>query len=99
MADVYIKLDQLRSVQTDLDSIIEEFSNATDRSEALEESIGDPFGRAELREHAQDFEERWDVKREKLKEELTGVRDHVQAVVETVEEADAEAAIALEPEE
>lgn len=99
MADFYISFEQLREVRRQLDSIIDEFDAATSNSEALEAAIGDPFGRSELRNKAQDFEERWDNKRDELKESLEGVRDHVQGVVENVADADAEMAIALTPEE
>ncbi len=99
MADVYIKLDQLTEVKTQLDAIITEFDKATGRADALEDAIGDPFGRNELREKAEDFEDRWDNKRDELKEGLQGVRDHVKGVIDGVEDWDAETAIQLEGEE
>lgn len=95
MADVYIDLEQLNEVTTQLDAIIAEFENATSNSEALEAAIGNPFGRSDLRDEARDFEERWDNKRGDLKEGLTGVRDHVQGVIDGVEQWDSETAIAL----
>lgn len=97
--DIYIKLSQLETVKTELDAIITEFENATSNSEKLEEAIGNPYDRGELREKAQDFEERWDDKRTQLKDGLEGVRDHVKGVIEKVEEWDKETAIGLEPEE
>lgn len=95
MADVYISLDELTEVATQLDAIITEFENAVSNSEALESAIGDPFGRSALRDKARDFEERWDNKRDELREGLQGVRDHVQGVIDGVEKWDAETAIAL----
>ncbi|QYJ05592.1 hypothetical protein KUV85_07920 [Nocardioides panacisoli] len=95
MTDVYIALDQLNEVKTQLDAIITEFENATANSEALEAAIGNPFGESSLRDKARDFEERWDDKRNDLKEGLAGVRDHVQGVIEGVEQWDSETAIAL----
>ena len=95
MEDIYISLSDLRTVDNQLQSIIDEFKNAVDRSEALEGSIGDPFGRGELREKAEDFEERWDNKREQLREGLEEVRKHVDGVVKAVEKWDRATAIEL----
>lgn len=95
MADVYIKLDELETVVTQLESIINEFDNAQKNSEALEAAIGKPFGRGELRDKAENFESRWDDKRGELKDALTDVKDHVKGVVETVQDWDAGTAIAL----
>lgn len=99
MADVYISMGKLERTSSQLNSIVEEFENAVSSSEELESAIGQPFGRTELREKAQDFEERWDVKRDQLKDGLQDVQDHVEAIIESVTEFDIEAAIALETEE
>ena len=95
MADVYIKLEQLETVVSELASIIDEFENATSRSEELEAAIGDPFGESKLREEAQEFEERWDDKRNQLKDGLEGVKDHVKGILDGIEEWDAETAKAF----
>jgi len=97
--DIYISLDELNEVTSNLDAIITEFEHATSNSEALESDIGNPFGEGKLRDEAQEFEERWDDKRNDLKESLKGVRDHVKAVVEGVQQWDAETAISLEGKE
>ena len=99
MADIYITLDTLRTTSTQLKEIVDEFENAVSSSEALESDIGRPFGRSELKDQAEDFEERWDIQRDKLKDGLSDVREHVDAVIEGVEKWDAETAIALESEE
>src|SRR6478609_5654423 len=95
MADVYIKLEQLETVVSELEAIVNEFENATSNSEQLEAAIGDPFGESKLREEAQEFEERWDDKRGELKESLKGVKDHVDAVIKGVEDWDSETAVQL----
>lgn len=95
MTDVYIKLSELEQVVTQLEAIITEFDNATSLSEELEKDIGDPFGESKLREEAQEFEERWDDKRGDLKDGLTNVKDHVDAVIKGVEDWDSETAIQL----
>jgi hypothetical protein len=93
--DVYIKLSELETVVTALEAIIDEFENATSRSEELEAAIGDPFGNSDLRDKARDFEERWDDKRSELKDGLKGVKEHVDGVIEGVKGWDSETAIQL----
>jgi predicted nucleic acid-binding Zn-ribbon protein len=95
MADVYITLDRLEQVVTDLEAIISEFDNATSLSEELEAAISDPFGENKLKDEAQEFEERWDDKRDQLKDGLTGVKDHVKGILDGIEEWDAETAKAF----
>ena len=95
MVDVYITLDKLEQVVTDLEAIISEFEKATSLSEELEAAIGDPFGESKLREEAQEFEERWDDKRNQLKDGLEGVKDHVKGILDGIEEWDAETAAAF----
>ncbi len=95
MADVYIKLSQLEQVVTELEAIVNEFDHATSLSEELEAAISDPFGHSDLRDKARDFEERWDDKRGELKDGLKGVKDHVDGVIEGVEQWDSETAIQL----
>lgn len=93
MPDVYIKIQELDNAVKDLDSIIDEFEHATSRSEALESAIGKPFGRGELREKAQDFEERWDDKRSDLKDSLKDVKKHVQGVIDGFQDWDSKTAL------
>lgn len=97
--DVYINLEMLNEVEANLADIVEEFNDATKNSEELEGAIDDPFGDSTLRSKARDFEERWDNKRDQLKDSLDKVREHVAGVVTEVQSWDAETAIALTPEE
>lgn len=97
MHDVYISLDELRRVSTELGAITEELANAGSNTDALQAAIGFPFGRSELRNQAGDFESRWDIKREQLAEDLTKVLEHVDGVIEGVETWDADTAISLDP--
>jgi hypothetical protein len=96
VADVYITLSTLEQVVTELEAITAEFDNAKNNSEALEAAIGKPFGKGELRDRAEDFESRWDDKRSQLNDGLKGIKDHVKGVVDTVQQWDADTAIALE---
>lgn len=99
MADIYISLEELRDMSTQLGNIVDEFENATSNSEALEAAIGQPFYETKLQSEAREFEERWDDKRNDLKDALKKVQEHVDGVIEGVEKWDAETAIALESEE
>ena len=96
MADIYITLDQLEQVVTQLEAITDEFDNATSNSEALESAIGKPFGEGKLRDKARDFEERWDDKRGELNDSLKGIKEHVQGVVDGIKDWDAQTAIQLQ---
>lgn len=93
MADVKIKIETLSRIATQLDSIVNEFENATSQSEALEADIGNPYGRGDLRDKAQDFEERWDDKRDELKDSLKELHEHVKGVVDGFENWDSETAL------
>lgn len=99
MADIYMSLEELRDMSTQLGAIVDEFKNATTNSEALEAAIANPYGEGKLRSEAQEFEERWDDKRDDLREALENVKEHVDAVVEGAEEWDEKTALKLEPEE
>lgn len=93
MADVKIKIETLSRIQSQLNTIVDEFEKATSNSEELEAAIGNPYGRGELRDKAQDFEERWDDKRDELKESLKELHDHVKGVVDGFENWDSETAL------
>lgn len=97
MADVYIKFDELKTAKEDLDAIIEEFEKASSRADALEDAIGDPYGKDKLRENAEDFEDRWNHKRDQLKDGLKGVLDHMKAVIDGVQDWDSDTAAKLAP--
>ena len=93
--DFYIDLGQLNTVKENLTKIISEFEHAEDHADELEDAIGDPYGRNELREAAEDFEDRWNHKRDQLKDGLDDVLEHVKGVIENVENWDTETAIQL----
>ncbi|MEU6135640.1 flagellar protein FlgN [Nocardioides sp. NPDC047086] len=93
--DFYIDLNQLNEVKDALKEITSEFEDAEDNADDLEDAIGDPYGRSELREAAEDFEDRWNHKRDELKESLADVLEHVKGVIENVEKWDSDTAIQL----
>lgn len=96
MADVKIKIETLDRIASQLDAIVTEFENATGNSEELEAAIANPYDRSELREKAQDFEERWDDKRDELKESLDELSKHVKGILEGFENWDSETALQFE---
>jgi len=93
--DFYIDLGQLNTVKEQLTKITKEFEDAEDNADELEDAIGDPYGRNELREAAEDFEDRWNHKRDELKDSLSDVLEHVKGVIENVEKWDTDTAIQL----
>lgn len=97
--DFYIPLADLEEIQASLQEITDEFADAVKRSEDLEAEIGTPFGRSELKDRVEDFETRWDIKRDNLAEDLGKVLEHLTAVIDGTNDADAEMAIALTSEE
>lgn len=96
MADVLIRYTQLTELNAQLLAIVEELDGAVGRSEALEAAIGNPYGRGELRDRAQDFETRWDIKRGDLARDMKKVQEHVQGVIDGFSEWDADAAAKFE---
>lgn len=88
MADFAVTYEKLEKLTQDLGPIIYEFEHAEDRADTLESAIGDPFDRSELREAAEDFEDRWNNKRDELKESLKTIRDAVDKVIKYVREKD-----------
>lgn len=93
MPDVSIKIETLDQTVAKLDSIIDEFEHAVGNANALEGAIGNPFQHGELRSQADDFEKRWDMKRNDLKEEISEVRDHMKGVVDGFKNWDSETAL------
>jgi phage-related minor tail protein len=93
--DFYIDLAQLNTVKDELGKITKEFEDAGNNADDLEDAIGDPYGRNELREAAEDFEDRWNHKRDELKDSLNDVLEHIKGVIENVEKWDTDTAIQL----
>lgn len=95
MADVYLRLSDLQATEWQLAQIITEFEKASDRADDLEDAIGDPFGKSELREAAEDFEDRWNLKRDELKGGLEDIKEQLHVLVESFTKLDRQAAIQL----
>jgi len=88
VADIYVSLAELEAANWQLSEIVTEFEKATERADDLEGAIGDPFGRSELREAAEDFEDRWNHKRDQLKENLEGLNQQLGTMVKAFNKLD-----------
>jgi len=83
MADrVWLNMEDLEEVTTGLSAAISEFESAADNTNAIESAIGRPDGRGALRDRVDGFEHDWNDNRDKLKESLAGVRDHLQGIID-----------------
>ena len=79
------------AARIDVERILSEFTEATDRVERLADAVG----HAGLAERVQAFVDNWDHRRSELVENLTTVRDNLDAIVTGFSEADRELARAL----
>lgn len=94
--DVLIKFTELDEMNTFLKDIVAELEGASDRADELEDAIGDPYGKNNLREAVEDFEDRWNNKRKNLAADTKKVQEHVQGVVDGFREWDTKTAASLE---
>lgn len=96
MSDILLDLEELRVTNEGLKASIAEFENAAKRNDQLERSIARPDERSALRDKVSDFESAWNDKREALLENLTGVQEHLQGIVDEWTKLDTEAAAGME---
>ncbi|WP_065569758.1 hypothetical protein [Microbacterium oleivorans] len=89
---VKISYAELGVLYTNLLATQTEFESASQRRSDLSGDIGSPYGRGDLREKADDFETRWDDRRNKLNEGLTAVTEQAKAVLEGFGDFDTEMA-------
>jgi hypothetical protein len=89
---VKLKYGDLEPLQKELENVIGEFEHAGSLSNNLEDAVGSPYGKRELRDAADDFEGRWDDRRKKLMDNCVKVKDHVAAVIKGFQDFDRDAA-------
>ncbi|MCM3697503.1 hypothetical protein [Microbacterium oleivorans] len=89
---VKISYDELGALYTNLLATQTEFESASQRRSDLSSDIGTPYGRGELRERTENFESRWDDRRNKLNEGLKAVTEQAKAVLEGFGDFDTEMA-------
>lgn len=93
---IWIKYDELQAVSTQLLTIVEELESAHKSSDTLKDAIGSPYGRRSLQDKAGDFEKRWNDRRKDLARDIKKVQEHVQGVLDGVQEWDTQTAASLE---
>jgi hypothetical protein len=85
MTDVDLNLTTLTTARTRVDAALSTFAEAGTVADGLAEHTGD----RKLAGRVRDFAGNWDYNRGKLEEQLTAVRDRLQAIVDTFTELDA----------
>jgi len=88
VTDVLIEYSVLNELNGSLKQIIVELENAEDRATSVEHDIGDPYGRNDLREAAEEFEDGWNDRREALKEDLMKIQERVESTGKAWEQWD-----------
>jgi len=88
MPDIMLDLARLREAHTGIAASINEFKDASDINDKLEEAIARPDDRSELRGKASDFESAWDGKRDALQENLQNILDQLTAILDGWEKWD-----------
>ncbi|MFE6735286.1 hypothetical protein [Microbacterium sp. NPDC057650] len=97
MADgIWVKYTELSHINDQLKSIVSELEEAGERTDAVEEAVGSPYGLTRLRDRVHDFEGRWNDKRKELMTDIDKVQQHVQGVLDGLEKWDDETASKME---
>lgn len=95
MPDVVINYVELDLLIFRLSNMIEELTTGS-KGAALRSAIGEPFGRHELTDAAEESENRWDDKRESLVEDLTSIHDLAQEIYDGYQQFEDDAAAQFE---
>lgn len=82
MSGVDLGLDELEALVGDLQTALDEFEGAVPVREGLQEAVARPDGRGGLSSKVGDFEDCWNNTRGDLKDGISKVRDHLQAIVD-----------------
>ena len=95
MPDIMLDLERLRTANEGVKASITEFQDAASTNDTLEDNIGRPDDRWPLRDKAHEFENSWNTKRAALLENLTGIQEHLQDIIDKWETTDTEASASL----
>lgn len=96
---VDIPLDSMAELSEALGAIIAEYQNASSQTNTLTEAISQPQGRGSLQSAAEDFEAKWDDKRETQRRHLEEMKKRLDEARDNWAEADAELARSMEASE
>ena len=84
MTDLELDLTELRAAKSRVETALSTFQSA----ERVGDDLGELTGERRLASKVGDFAGNWDYNRGKLEEQLTTVRDWLQAIDETMTELD-----------
>ncbi len=88
-ADVDLNLDALRETLASLAVVLDDFASVSDAVDEVRDAVGKPHGRGELHSRVGDFESGWNGNREVIQENLQGVYDHLNGIIEGFSTTDA----------
>lgn len=92
MSDLILDLQRLDQLNHDLQSVIDEFKNASDFSHDVAAATGDDH----LADKVRDFADRWNDKRKNMTESVEGLQKAVGAITENFTKVDQGLAKALQ---
>ena len=83
-------MDSLDEIVADLNSSIQDFKEASEISKGIEQSVGNPRGKDDLKDRVGDFENDWNNTRDDLVEKLDGVHKNLKDIKDGFDEWDRE---------
>jgi hypothetical protein len=87
-----VDLADLDLMVTRLNAFKTEFETLGENTELVQDAVGRPAGRSELRDKVDEFQSGWDGNREVVAEDLDTVYQHLKDFVDTIGELDVELA-------
>ena len=89
--DIQLDMDDLTALASDLATVIDEFEKANGNAKGVAEATGS----SRLQDKVVDFSEKWDIRREKMLENVKVLQQTISQVIEGFTEVDTELAKAL----
>ncbi|MGX1793023.1 hypothetical protein ACWIDW_08785 [Microbacterium sp. NPDC055312] len=96
MVDIMLDLERLRKTKSGLKESVDAFEAAAATNDQLEQAIGKPDGRSELRSRVSDFESDWKSNRGKLQKNLDEILKQLTGIIDGWDEWDTNTAADLE---
>lgn len=97
--DVLLDRARLRDARDTLKSAKADFDEAASINDRLEEAIGNPQGKSQLRDRVGWFEANWSGNRDDLTQAIENVYKRLDGIINGWDEWEAEASASLESEE
>ncbi|WP_419818433.1 hypothetical protein [Glaciibacter flavus] len=86
--DIDLNFDDLKTMTANLAGFVSEFEQISNATDDVQDAVGRPHGRGELRDKVGDFESGWDGNREVIQDGLTNIHDHLKSIVDGFSDAD-----------